>query len=320
MKTSRIVATGSYLPQNVVSNDDLAKFIDTSDEWIASRTGIRKRHIVREENCSDLAVMAGKEALKNSPYSSKDVDLVIVATCSTDYNFPSLACIVQKELGIEGIAFDVSAACSGYLVALHTAHAYIQAGLAKRGLVIGAESLSRLLNWKDRTTCVLFGDGAGAAVVEEAEDGILALLQGADGLGGDCLTSLNPNTMQGLYEKTEEISYISMKGQEVFKFAVTKVPACIKELLQDREEDLEDIKYFVLHQANSRILESVAKRLKQPLEKFPMNLDRVGNTSAASIPLLLDELNKKGLLERGDKIILAGFGAGLTWGATLLRW
>ncbi|HEY9575903.1 MAG TPA: beta-ketoacyl-ACP synthase III [Lachnospiraceae bacterium] len=320
MKTTRIIATGAYLPKCQVSNDDLAKFIDTSDEWIASRTGIRSRHVVREEHCSDLAVEAAREALKNSGYQASDIDLIIVATCSTDYNFPNIACLVQKELNIGGIAFDVSAACSGYLVALHTAHTYIITGLAKRAIVIGAEALSRLVDWKDRTTCVLFGDGAGATVLEASNQGILALMQGANGAGGDCLISPNPNQLSGLYEKNNLPAYISMRGQDVFKFAVTKVPECIGELLKEREENLDDIKYFVLHQANSRILESVAKRIKQPIEKFPMNLDKVGNTSAASIPLLLNEMNRKGMLNRGDKIVLAGFGAGLTWGATLLTW
>lgn len=304
--TTRIIGTGSAVPERIVTNDYLSTIMDTSDEWISSRTGIRERRIAGEETTASMSIDAAKKALEQSNVRPEDIELVIVATCSPDTNFPSMACRVQGALGIErAAAFDLSAACSGFLFALHTAHAYLTAGMCKNALIVGAETLSRLVDWEDRGTCVLFGDGAGAAVVTTDDRGILATAQHADGSRGDVL------------ECTDSIS---MNGQEVFKFAVKTVPECIHQVLDKGGCEKEEIKYYVLHQANRRIIQSVAKRMQMPEERFPVNLDRYGNTSAASIPILLDEMNRQGMLEKGDKLVMSGFGAGLTWGATLLEW
>ncbi|NCB91305.1 MAG: ketoacyl-ACP synthase III [Clostridia bacterium] len=324
--TTRIVGTGSSLPANNISNDQLSSIVETSDEWISSRTGIRNRRIVKEETGASMAVNAAKAALENSGVAPEEIDLIIVATCSSDWQFPSTACIVQKEIGaVHAVAFDISAACSGFLFALNTAHAYFKAGIYKKALVIGTEVLSKLVDWEDRSTCVLFGDGAGAAVVEEAESGLEAFVQHSDGVKGSVLTCggkavHNPlqDTENGQEDKKTD--YIAMDGQEVFKFAVKKVPECIHEVLEATHTKTEDIQWYILHQANSRIIQSVAKRLRVPEERFPMNMDAYGNTSAASIPILLDEMNRKGMLKKGDKVIMSGFGAGLTWSAAQLTW
>lgn len=319
--TTRIIGTGSALPKEIVTNDDLAKIVDTNDEWISSRTGIRERHLAKEETCSSLAAAAGKMAMEDAGVGPEEIDLIVVATCSPDSNFPSTACKVQELLGLyHAAAFDVSAACSGFLVALHTVYAYMNSGLSKTALIIGAETLSKLIDWTDRGTCVLFGDGAGAVVAKADDTGIIQFVQGADGSMGQCLTCDERSIVNPFNQEAKPTDYISMDGQAVFKFAVTKVPECIRQVLEESHTDIEEIKYFVLHQANSRILSSVAKRLKMPVEKFPMNLDRCGNTSAASIPILLDEMNRQGMLKKNDKIVMSGFGAGLTWGATLLEW
>ena len=318
---TRIIGTGSALPKTIVTNDDLSKVVETSDEWISSRTGIRARRIAKDETTVSLAAEAALNALKNSHKHPEEIQLVIAATCSPDYFFPSTACCVMRELGIpEAAAFDLSAACSGFLFALNTAHAYLESGMYQNALVIGTETISKLIDWEDRGTCVLFGDGAGAAVVEKDSTGLLSVVQHADGGKSQVLTCRNRTVRNLLVPEELPREYITMEGQEVFKFAVKKVPECIRQVLEQSGTGIDEVKYFVIHQANSRIIQSVAKRLGAGEDKFPMNLQSTGNTSAASIPLLLDEMNQRGMLKRGDKIILSGFGAGLTWGADLLVW
>jgi len=320
MKTA-VLGTGSYLPDNIVSNDDLAKYIDTSDEWISSRTGIRTRHISMGETTAELTFKAAQEALKNSNVKPEELGLIIVATITGDYITPSMACVLQKQLGAgNAFCFDINAACSGFLYAVNTAHLYIQAGIVEKALVIGAEVLSKVLDWSDRSTCVLFGDGAGAAVLGKGDHGICDFLMGSDGTKGDALVGSGRPVENLFIKQGHKPSYVHMDGQSVFRFAVRQVPECIERLLAQNDLKAEEIKYFVLHQANIRIIQSVAKRLRLDIEKFPMNLSRCGNTSAASIPVLLAEIDREGKLQRGDKIILSGFGGGLTWGAVLIEW
>ncbi len=319
---ARIIGTGSCMPEHVVTNDDLAKIVDTNDEWISSRTGIRKRCITDKDNTAGLSAKASKMALENAGIGAEEIDLIIVATLSPDYYVPSVSCMVQSEIGaVNAFCFDLNAACSGFLFALNTVNAYIKAGMIKNALIVGAEVLSKLVDWTDRGTCVLFGDGAGAAVVSASEEGgVCQTIVGAEGAKGMVLTCPG-RSLDNLCAKEErQKGYISMDGQEVFKFAVKRVPQCICEVCEKANTPLEDVKYFILHQANERILFSVAKHLKIDNQKFPMDLHNYGNTSAASIPILLDEMNQKGELCRGDKIVLAGFGGGLTWGSALLEW
>lgn len=321
MMTSRIIGTGSYAPEHIVTNEDLANVVDTSDEWIRSRTGIGQRRIALEEGTSRMAAEAARRALEDAGMDALELDIILAATSSPDYCFPSCACEVQAALGAEhAVAYDISAACSGFLFALSTVQAFIQAGIYRNALIVGADCLSKLTDWSDRGTCVLFADAAGAAVVQASESGLVHMVMGSDGVRGPVLTCTARTEGNFLNGKTPELGYIYMNGQEVFKFAVKKVPECVNQVLEHSKTSLDEVKYFVLHQANYRIVEAAAKRLKQPMEKFPMNMERYGNTSAASVPLLLDELNREGKIQKGDKIVLAGFGAGLTWGASLLEW
>lgn len=321
MITSRIVGTGSYVPEQIVTNDDLAKIVDTNDEWIRTRTGIRQRRLVTEEGTSQMAAKAAKRALEQSGVKPEEIELIILGTSSQDYCFPSGACEVQAMIGaVNAVCYDLSAACTGFVYALNTAHAFIKAGIYRTALIIGSDVLSKLIDWSDRGTCVLFGDGAGAAVVKADETGILGMRMYSDGTKGDVLTCGARTNGNFLLGKKPELGYMTMNGQEVFKFAVKKVPEVIRQVLEDTGTPMEEIRYFVLHQANYRIIESVAKRLKVDMEKFPANMEYYGNTSGASIPILLDEMNRAGKLNPGDKIILSGFGGGLTWGATLIQW
>lgn len=319
--TARIIGTGSAVPEQIVTNEDLSKIVETSDEWISSRSGIKERRLAKEETTTSLAILAGKRALENAGIASEEIEVIIVATCTPDYFFPNTACQVQEAIGAKhAVAFDLSAACSGFLFALSTAQAYIKGGIYQKALIIGAETMSKMIDWSDRSTCVLFGDGAGAAVVSAEETGLLELVQKSDGTGKGVLSCKARETRNLLNHESETKEYLYMEGQPVFKFAVKTVPECVEEVLKKAEVKKEEIRYYILHQANSRIIQSVAKRLKEPEEKFPMNLSLYGNTSAASIPILLDEMNRNGLLNRGDKLVLSGFGAGLTWGAVLLEW
>ena len=304
----KIYGTGSYVPSEYLDNDDLSQMVDTSDEWIRERTGIVKRHIAKEETTVSMAAKAAKKALESAGVQSEEIDLLLVSTISSNVILPCTACEVQKEIhAVHATCFDLNAACTGFLFAYNTAQAYIANGMSKNALVIGAESLSNLVDWEDRGTCILFGDGAGAAVLRAESGEMYAAVTHSDGEKGDALTC-------------DMGAFMKMDGQEVFKFAVRQVPAGISEVLQKNGLSVDDIDYFILHQANRRIVEAVAKRMKVEIEKFPMNLQEYGNTSSASIPLLLDELNRQGKLKKGQKLIFAGFGAGLSWGASILEW
>ncbi len=318
---ARITGTGSALPGRVVSNQELEKLMDTTDEWIRSRTGIEKRHIAVEETTTAMAVEAAQKAMENAGVRAEEIDLIIVGTVSGDMCFPSTACQVQSAIGAcNAVAYDVNAACAGFLFGLGIADAYMKAGMAGKALIIGAETLSKMMDWNDRSTCVLFGDGAGAAIVQKDDTGIISLVQGSDGARGGALTCYNRPVNNPFVKNSKELDYTKMDGQAVYKFAVKTVPAAITQALEEAGVSADEIKYFLLHQANIRIIEAVAKKMGQPMKKFPTNLQECGNISAGSVPILLDKVNQKGELAKGDKIVLAGFGAGLTWGAAVLTW
>lgn len=306
-----IIGTGSALPKLEMSNDDLAKLVETSDEWIVSRTGIKTRRIISDdEDLKSLAIKSSLEALEEAKIDAGALDLIIVATSTPDNHFPSCACEVQKAIGAYRAAcFDISAACSGFLYALHIAENMMKASGYEKVLIIGGDVLSRLVDWQDRGTCILFGDAAGAAVLAGSEDGFLTSYIASDGRGGEHLTC----------KQFTDDRYIRMNGQEVFKFAVRTVPESIEHILQTAGISRDEIGAYILHQANYRIIESVAKRLNEPVDKFKMNLESLGNTSAASIPVLLDELRKKNEIKKGELIVMAGFGAGLTWGSAIIK-
>ena len=319
--SAKIIGTGSALPEKIVTNDDLSKIMDTSDEWIYTRTGIKQRHIAIEETTTSLATEAAKKAIEMAGISAEDLGLIIVGTVSADSFYPSCACEVQANIGAESAAaFDISAGCSGFLYGMSIVYNYMKAASTEYALVIGTEVLSKMMDWSDRSSCVLFGDGAGAAVFKRQEGGIIAINQGSDGSRGAALACKNRPVNNAFVKREEPLDYTSMAGQDVFKFAVRQVPEAIEEVLTDASVSVDEVKYFVLHQANIRIIEAVAKRMKQPMEKFPTNLERSANISAATVPILLDEINREGKLSKGDKIVLAGFGAGLTWGAALIEW
>ncbi len=323
-----IQSIGIYVPSKRVSNDELAKTIDTTDEWIVSHTGIRYRHFAAEdEAASDLGVNASKIALERAGLKPEDIDMVLVTSSSGDYpDFPSTACIIQDKIGAKNAgAVDMLAGCTGFIYALETAKNYILAGSAKNILVIGTEILTRVTNWKDRNTCVLFGDAAGAVVVQAGEDGnrgIKTSVLRSDGSGADYLLrkaggSRNP-FKPGETDPTDLLLY--MDGRRVYNFAVKVIIDTINTLLKNNNMTIDDIKYIVPHQANRRIIEAAAKRSKIPVEKFFMVIDEYANTSTASIPLALHTLVEKGLLKKGDPIITVGFGAGLTYGGNLIYW
>lgn len=318
----KIIGTGSCLPQTVVTNDDLSKIMDTSDEWISSRTGIRERHLAKEETTTSMSVEAARRAMENAGVTAQEIDLIIVGTLSADHVTPACACEVQAAIGAQNaVAFDINAACSGFMFALNIAHAYLQMGVYKTALILGAETLSKIMDWNDRSTCVLFGDGAGAVVVcADERDRMLAYDQGSDGVRGSVLACKNRTNNNPLVQTGVEPEYVHMDGQEVYKFAVTAVPASLSKTIKAAGLSVEDIDYFALHQANIRIIQSVAKRLKVSEDKFPISLDHCGNISAASVPILLDEINRKGLLKPGMKIALSGFGGGLTWASAVIEW
>lgn len=318
MKYSKIIATGSYLPAKVLTNDDLAKMVDTNDEWIVERTGIKERRIINEnENTSDMAYQAALNAIKMAEIDPSTIDFILVATATPDSVFPSTACILQHKLGIKGGgAYDMQAACSGFIYALATADSYIKAGLAKRILVVGADSLSRIVDYTDRGTCILFGDGAGAVILEASDEaGILGAELKADGSYGPILTSSGH-----LYNgQIKGSPYIYMDGQAVFKFAVKSLTAIAKELLAKVGMASGEINWMIPHQANLRIIEATAKMLGTPIDRVVITVDRHGNTSAASIPLALDEAVRDGRIKRGDNLLLEGIGAGFTWGAVIAK-
>lgn len=324
MYTSRIIETGSYLPEQVISNDDLARIVDTSDEWISSRTGIRERRITSGENTSDISAKAARQIIERAGISPLDIELLIVGTCSADYSVPSAACMVQKAVGADNaIAFDLTAACSGFMFGLSVADKYIRSGVCGNALVIGAEVLSKMVDWSDRSTCVLFGDGAAGAYLKKTDEaGIICEEIGSSGRSYEALTAGYIPAANAFNDVAPAAGFdmVKMDGREIFKFATKKVSKSILQLLEKADVQAEDIKYVVPHQANARIIEVVAKKVGMPFEKFYLNMDRTANTSAASIPLALHEMNERGMLERGDKIILTGFGGGLTWGTMLIEW
>lgn len=295
--------------------------VDTSDAWIKERTGVATRHIIKEETTVSMACEAAKRALADGGVKAEEVELIIVSTISSNVILPCTACEVQKELGAENATcFDMSAACSGFVLAYNTAIAYLSGGMYRTALIIGSESLSNLTNWTDRGTCILFGDGAGAAVIR-AQDGRTYLpATHSDGGKGKALTCLSRHTNVEIKRMADPEYYMQMDGQAVFKFAVKKVPEVVDEVLCKNHVKKEEIAWYILHQANSRIVEAVAKRLGEPIEKFPMNLQEYGNTSSASIAILMDEMKRDGRLKGGQKIVIAGFGAGLTWGASVAEW
>lgn len=318
----KICGTGSYVPEDVWDNQKLSRLVDTSDEWIRERTGVCRRHIAGGgEDTALLAARAARTALQDAGMEPGELDLIIVATITPGRIMPCTACEVQKAIGaFKAVCFDLNAACTGFLFAMNTAQAYIGQGLYRTALVIGAECLSNLVNWSDRSTCILFGDGAGAAVLKASEQGVYSQVSHSVGDDGGALTCTSRNQIQYEEAPRAEETYLQMDGRAVFKFAVSRVPEAIQELLQKEQIKKEQIKFYLLHQANRRIVESAARRMGEEMEKFPVNMAEYGNTSSASIPILLDELNRKGELQKGDWLVLAGFGAGLSYGAGLLKW
>ena len=318
----RILGTGSALPHRAVTNEEITKLVETSDEWIRERTGIVGRHVSTGETVAFLAAAACDSALKNAQKSPDQVELLLVATCSPEDVAPCAACRVQKEIGAgNAAAFDLNAACAGFLFALHTAWAYVESGIYRNALVAGSEVLSKLVDWEDRGTCILFGDGAGAVYVEKCEEGgILGFVQHSDGKRGEVLSGVCRPLENPWFHPDTAKNYLNMDGREIFSFAVRQIPKTIGEALGKAGIALGDVDLFLLHQANRRIIEGISKRLGVDMAHFPMNLERVGNTSSASIPLLLDEMNRKGELKPGMRLVLSGFGAGLTCGACVLKW
>ena len=320
---ARIAGTGSYLPEKVLTNADLEKLVDTSDEWIVSRSGIRERHLIGDgQTTSDMAVEAAKKAMEAASVDASELDLIIVGTTTPDFIFPSTACLVQNRLGALGCAaFDVNAACSGFLFALTVADKFIRSGSVKTALVIGAESLTRMLDWSDRNTCVLFGDGAGAVVLKaDSETGILSTHLHADGSKKDLLhCPVGVSAGFNVGEKNAGVRVL-MAGSEVFKYAVKALDSVVEETLAANGLDRHAIDWLIPHQANLRIIEATAKRLDMPMERVIVTVHKHGNTSSGSVPLALDEAVRSGKVQRGQLLLLEAFGGGFTWGAALLRY
>ncbi len=325
MTNTKIVGTGSYLPEKVMTNEDWAKLVETSDEWITSRTGIKERHFAADHQAtSDLVVEASKNAIKDAGIEKEEIDLIIVATISGDNAYPSTSNWVQKKLGLKPVpSFDVGAACSGFLYALIMADSLIKTGAAKTALIAGAETMSRIINWEDRNTCVLFGDGAGAAILRAGEkgDGVLSTYWGADGNLGDLLMQPAGGSAMPATEETvsQKLHTVHMKGNEVFKHAVLRMQEAAIKSLDLAGLTGEDVDLFIPHQANMRIIEATIRRAKIPMEKTFVNIDKIANISAATIPIALDQARKEGRLKTGDLALLAAFGAGFTWGGAVIK-
>jgi 3-oxoacyl-[acyl-carrier-protein] synthase III len=326
VKRARIIGTGSYLPEKVLTNFDLEKFLDTNDEWIVTRTGIRERRVAAEgEFTSDLAVKAARQALHMANTTPGELDLIVVGTITGDFPWPATACLVQHQLGAaNAFAYDLSAACSGFVYALDSAVSAIVAGRAKKALVIGAEILTRIVDWEDRNSCVLFGDGAGAVVLEaqDTESGILSTHLHTDGSFWELLYqpgfgSRHPVSASAVQDR---LSFLRMQGNEVFKVAVRSLSDVALEALQANGLEAADLDLFIPHQANRRILEAAARRIGLEDKQVFINVDRYGNTSGASIPIAIDEANRTGRIKEGDYVMFDAFGGGFTWGAVLLRW
>ena len=323
--TGKIIGLGSYLPAKVLTNDDLSKMVDTNDEWITERTGIKERRISDPltDKPSQMVVKAAMQAVEDAGIDPKDIDLIVTASTTSDLMFPTLSCVIHRELGIseECGTFDVNSACPGWIEAYNAAQGFIESGNAKLVLVAGVECTSNFVNWEDRGQCILFGDGAGAAILRAEEGKPNQFIMRSSGKRMDCLHC--DNAMQPARMKEEgfkELTKFNMDGREVFKFAVTEVPKLIRDLAAKFDFSLEDVDWFVMHQANARIIEATAKKLKVSLDKFPMNIMRTGNTSSASIPVLLKEMKDNGQLKRGMKLVIASFGGGLTWDANYIEY
>lgn len=323
MAFARIIGTGSYLPENVVTNDDMSKLVETSDEWIRERTGIRQRHMALPgQTTSDLAFEAATRALDAAGVKASEIDLIVVGTTTPDIIFPSTACLLQHRLGANGCAaFDVNAACSGFMYALATADKFVRSGASKKALVVGAETLTRMLDWTDRGTCVLFGDGAGAVVLSaDDETGILSTHLHADGGFKHLLYNPVGVSVGFKQEETNCGVRVMMTGNEVFKVAVKTLDAVVEETLAANGLDKSQIDWLIPHQANLRIIQATAKRLNMPMDRVVITVDRHGNTSSASVPLALDEAVRSGSIKRGELLLLEAFGGGFTWGSALLRY
>lgn len=321
-----ILGTGFYVPEKILTNADLEKIVDTSDEWIMERTGIKERRIAEDDvPMSDLAIQAAQNALADAGVEAKDLDLIIVATLTSDRIIPSTACMLQTRLGADhAAAFDLSAACSGFAYATSVAAQFIETGVYQKALVIGAETLSKYINWEDRNTCVLFGDGAGAAVLGRVEEGygILSFDLGSDGSGGDAIQIPSSGSLMPVSKESidKRLNLIHMNGRETFKFAVKVMGNTVKKSLEKIGMPQDEIDWLVPHQANIRIIESAAKRLAMPMDKVIVNIQKYGNMSAACIPIALAEAAAAGRFKKGDIIALSGFGAGLTWASCIIRW
>ncbi len=318
MSTFKILGTGKYVPERIVTNDELATLVETSDEWITQRVGVRERHVCVDETATDLAYEAAVKALDNSGCSASEIDLIIAATVSGETVSPSIACMLQNRLGVSCTAFDINAACSAFLFLLETAAGFFARGTVKKVLVVGAERMSRIVDWEDRSTCVIFGDGAGAAVLGEG-DAYLASTFCVK--GGDTVIKIPQFAGKSpFYTGRTEPPYVQMNGQETFKYAVKSTCRDLEDLLAKTGIKKEHLAYVVPHQANIRIMDLAAQKLGIPKEKFFINIDRYGNTSSASIPIALDEMNRGGLLKSGDIVALTAVGGGLASAACLLRW
>lgn len=323
----KVIGTGSYVPAKAVTNFDLEKTLDTSDDWITQRTGIKQRHIVENgEITSDLAVKAAQEAIKKANLKPKDIELIIVGTSTPDYPMPAMAPIVQQKLGCKKVpAFDINSVCTSFSYAFLNAYGILCGGFYSNCLIIGSDVYSKILNWHDRGTCVLFGDGAGAMIIEKdhTKKGIISHLYGADGKGAEYIRipvggTRFPNSQSAHYPY--EDYFFQMDGKKVYEFTISVIPETAEKLIKQADLKPEDVDWIVLHQANRRIIDTVAKRLKLPIEKFIINIDRYGNTSSASIPIALDEAARSGKIREKDKVMMIGFGGGLSWGGVIFEW
>lgn len=325
LRKATITGLGKYLPEKVMTNKDLEKIVDTNDEWITKRTGIKTRRFAAEDvTASDLGVKAAEEALKNAGINADDLDLIITATITPDMMFPATACLIQDRIGASNAgAFDLEAGCSGFVYGITVASSFIESGIYDNVMVVGTEVLSKILNWEDRGTCVLFGDGAGAAVLQPTDKGgILATDLGSDGSGGDTLYQPAGGSLKPASHETVDNNehYLYMEGTPVFKFAVKTMGSASLKVLKKAGLDKSDVDMLVPHQANTRIISSAAKKLKLSEDKVYVNLDEYGNTSAASVPIALAEAEEKGLIKNGDTVVLVAFGAGLTWASAVMEW
>ena len=319
---TKILGTGSYVPEKILTNEDLRRYVDTTDEWITSRTGIKERHIVTTESTLDLAYNASLRAIEDSGIEKHLIDLLIVATVTSDYAFPGVANLLQAKLGLDNImAFDINAACSGFIYTMQIADKMIKSGAYKTALIVGAETLSRLTDWRDRNTCVLFGDGAGAMVIAKStKNKIRDIITASSGDTEMLLSCKNPDLKDPEVNAISIQDHIHMNGTEVFKFASRAMPKTVKQLLKRNNVSIEEVNYVIAHQANLRIIDKSARELDIDIAKMYINIDKYGNTSAASVPIAIDEAIKNGILKRDDLFITVAFGGGLTWAGALIEY